>query len=86
METKEKLPKANTILICGILSIILCTFFVFGIAGMVLSSLPRKLYLNNPEKYSNNSIVNIGYILSIVGIVLGAAIWLMIIVNGRYMH
>ena len=89
MEQKEKLSNANTYLILGICSIILNIFIVgiFGIIGLACGIYciikirkKRLLYSENSSKYTNYNIVNIGYVLSIIGLGLQllAILWLTI--------
>ncbi|HEY0090898.1 MAG TPA: CCC motif membrane protein [Flavobacterium sp.] len=72
---QRKLPNANAVLVLGILSICLCCCFyvvglVLGIVALVLASKDMKLYMENPELYTNYSNLNIGRILAYIGIVL----------------
>lgn len=68
----KKLPNATAILVLGILSILGCCFYgvgiIFGIVALVLANTDMKLYLKNPEDYSNYPNLNIGRILSMIGI------------------
>lgn len=72
---KQKLPNAQAVLILGILSILTCCCYgviglILGIVALVLAKKDQKLYLENPELYSNYSNVKTGKILAIIGIVL----------------
>ena len=71
---KQNLPNATAVLILGILSIPGCCFYgiglIFGIIALVLASSDKKLYVINPDLYSNYSNLNLGRILAIVGIAL----------------
>lgn len=73
----QKLPNANATLILGILSILTCCCYgfvglVLGIVALVIASKDMKLYLENPELYTNYQNLNIGRILAIIGIILSA--------------
>ncbi len=74
---KNSLPNATAVLVLGILSILTC--WCYGIVGLILggialylASKDMKLYKENPELYSNYSNLNIGRILSIIGVSLSA--------------
>jgi hypothetical protein len=72
---KNKLPNATAVLVLGILSIITCCCYgivglVLGIVALVLAAKDMKLYLENPELYSNYGNLNIGRILAIIGVCL----------------
>lgn len=73
----RKLPNANAVLILGILSILTCCCYgfiglVLGIAALVIANKDLKVYLQNPELYTNYQNLNIGRILAIIGIVLSS--------------
>lgn len=77
MENQNKLPNATAVLVLGILSILTCCCWgivglVLGIIALVLAKKDMKLYLENPELYSNYGNLNIGRILAIIGICLSA--------------
>lgn len=80
------LPNATAVLILGILSIIGCCFYgiglIFGIIALVLARKDMKLYKANPNAYSNYSTLNIGRILSIIGIVLFVVMIAFVLVMG----
>ncbi|MEI6061902.1 MAG: CCC motif membrane protein [Bacteroidota bacterium] len=82
MEQKQQLPNATIVLVLGICSIIFGCFFVglvLGIIGLSLSGSGRKMYKLNPELYEGYGTLNAGYIMSIIGIILGglyAIYWL----------
>ena len=74
---KRSLPNATAVLVLGILSIITCCCYgilglILGIVALVLANKDMKLYLENPELYSNYKNLNIGRILAIIGISLSA--------------
>jgi M penetrans paralogue family 26 len=71
----RKLPNATAVLVLGILSILLC--WCYGIIGLILSVIAllisRKdfsMYNAAPQDFDNYQNLNIGRILSIIGIVL----------------
>ncbi|NHN24358.1 DUF4190 domain-containing protein [Flavobacterium jejuense] len=80
----QKLPNATVVLVLGIISILTCCCYglglVLGVVGLVLSKKDLQLYKENPSAYSNYSNLNIGRILSIIGIVLGGIYLIYIIV------
>ncbi len=84
---KLMLPNSTAILVLGITSIVgvLCTQgvlgIVLGIIGIVLSVSPLKQYKENPGLYTENSIKNLkaGRICSIIGVSLGGAFFLLIV-------
>ena len=74
---KRSLPNVTAVLVLGILSIITCCCYgilglILGIVALVLANKDMKLYLENPELYSNYKNLNIGRILAIIGISLSA--------------
>ncbi len=74
MENNQQLPNAVAILVLGICSIVFGCFFiglVLGIIGIVLSSKGRNLYKENPSLYNNYGMLNAGFIMSIIGTVVG---------------
>ncbi len=76
--SQKALPNSTAILILGICSIVLCfCYFCFGFLGitcgiiaLVLAKGDNKLYLENPEKYTEGSYSNLkaGKICAIVGL------------------
>jgi hypothetical protein len=88
MDTKQKLPNSTAVLVLGILSIVFGCFFigaVLGIIGLVLGGKSKKLYKANPEQYEGYGSLNAGYIMSIIGTILGGlytiywTIWVIIL-------
>ena len=61
-------PKAMTILILGILSLVCCS--PLGIAAFVMGNNALKEIDAQPGRYSNRQLVQIGRILGIIGMVL----------------
>jgi hypothetical protein len=70
----QKLPNATAVLVLGILSILTCICYggglIFGVIALFLAASDRKLYRINPESYSNYQNLNIGRVLSIIGLIL----------------
>lgn len=71
----NQLPNATAVLVLGILSILTC--LCYGVPGLVmagvalyLASKDMKEYRMAPEIYGNYSTLNIGRILSIIGLAL----------------
>ncbi len=72
---KQPLPNATLSLVLGICSVVFGCFalgLIFGIIGLVLSSKSKKLYEQNPELYEGYGTANAGFVLSIIGLVMGA--------------
>jgi len=88
MDQKQSLPNSTAVLVLGICSIVFSCFFVgliLGIIGIVLSSKGRKLNRENPSIYSGFGTLNAGFVMSIIGTVLGSlylvywVIWVLIL-------
>jgi len=74
MTTKQSLPNSTAVLVLGICSIVFSCFFVgliLGIIGLVLAGKSRKLNRENPGFYDGAGSLNAGYVMSIIGTVLG---------------
>jgi hypothetical protein len=74
METKQTLPNSTAVLVLGICSIVFGCFFVgliLGIIGLNLGGKGRKMYSANPELYDGYGALNAGWIMSIIGTILG---------------
>jgi hypothetical protein len=74
MNQKITLHNSTTVLVLGICSIVFsCVFagLVLGIIGLVLGNKSKKIYNQNPEYYEGYGNLNAGYIMSIIGTVLG---------------
>ena len=74
MEKKETLPNSTAVLVLGICSIIFGCFFVgliLGIVGITMAGKGRKMYVSNPELYDGYGALNAGWIMSIIGTILG---------------
>jgi len=82
---KQPLPNATAVLVLGICSIVFgCLFvgLVLGIIGIALSGKGRKLYKETPDLYIGYSSLNAGFVMSIIGTVLGGLYILYIVVVG----
>jgi hypothetical protein len=74
-QPKAMLPNATAVLVLGICSIVFSCFFVglvLGIIGLVLGNKSKKLYKDNPAIWDGYSQLNAGWIMSIIGLVIGA--------------
>lgn len=82
---KETLPNATAVLVLGICSIVLGCFFVgliCGIIGIVIAGKGRKLYKENPAHWEGYSSLNAGFIMSIIGTVIGGLYTIYYIIIG----
>lgn len=82
---KQTLPNATAVLVLGICSIVFGCFFVgliLGIIGISLSGKGRKLYNSDPASYDGYASLNAGYIMSIIGTILGGLYVLYVILVG----
>ncbi len=85
MATKETLPNSTAVLVLGICSIIFGCFFVgviLGIIGLNMGGKGRKMYNANPELYDGYGTLNAGWIMSIIGTIIGGLYtiyWLIIV-------
>jgi hypothetical protein len=74
MTKKETLPNSTAVLVLGICSIIFGCFFVgliLGIVGLNMAGKGRKMYKSNPELYEGYGALNAGWLMSIIGTILG---------------
>ena len=74
MNQKITLHNSTTVLVLGICSIVFSCILaglVLGIIGLVLSNKSKKIYNENPEYYEGYGNLNAGYVMSIIGTVLG---------------
>ena len=74
MTTKQTLPNSTAVLVLGICSIVFGCFFVgliLGIVGINMAGKGRKMYRDNPELYDGYGSLNAGWIMSIIGTILG---------------
>lgn len=82
-DQKTSLPNATAVLVLGICSIVFTCFYVglvLGIIGLVLGSKAKQQYRQNPSLYDNYGQLNAGYIMSIIGTILGVLYILYIII------
>lgn len=82
---KQTLPNSTAVLVLGICSLVFGCFFVgliLGIIGIVLAGKGRKLYAEDPTLYEGYGALNAGFIMSIIGTVLGGLYTLYAIVIG----
>ncbi len=83
MEQKQQLPNATAVLVLGICSIVVNCYgigLVLGIIGLALAAPGRRMYRENPSLYEGWSVLNAGFVTSIIGVVIGGfwAFFLMI--------
>ncbi|MBM3921333.1 MAG: DUF4190 domain-containing protein [Sphingomonadales bacterium] len=74
-QQKQSLPNSTATLVMGILSIVFSCFFVgliLGIIGLSISGKGRKMYRANPSGYDGYGALNAGYIMSIIGTIIGS--------------
>jgi hypothetical protein len=74
MDQKTTLPNATAVLVLGICSIVFSCFFVglvLGIIGLSMAGKGRQLNRENPDQYLGYGSLNAGWIMSIIGTVLG---------------
>ena len=84
-QTKQPLPNATAVLVLGIISIVGC--FCYGIVGLgcgiialILSAKDKRLYKENPEKWSNYANLNAGRVCAIIGTILSGLYLLYLII------
>ena len=84
--SKETLPNATAVLVIGILSIIFCWCsgiigLILGIVGLILGTKSKKLYREDPDRYSLSSYKNLnaGYICALIGTIISGLFLLIII-------
>ena len=83
-KTKLSLPGSGTVLTYGILSIVLSVPLVFccpvglllSILGISKGNKSKRLYLSNPDKYVDYNQLNIGLVLSYIGLVISIIVLL----------
>jgi len=82
---KQTLPNSTAVLVLGICSLVFGCFFVgliLGIIGIALSGKGRRLYRQDPNLYDGYGSLNAGFIMSIIGVVLGGLYTVYIILVG----
>ena len=76
---QQKLQNSTLILVFGIISTVLgcCYGFggLFGLIALFLYPKAKKQYKESPEEFSGYGNVKMGIVLSIIGIVLAAIFW-----------
>ena len=72
---QQKLPNTTLIIVLSIASILLC--WCYGILGIILSvvalilaNTSKKVYVQNPELYSDYGTVKTGRVIAIIGLIL----------------
>ncbi len=85
---KEPVPNATAVLVVGILSIIFCWCLGFiglilGVVGLILGSKSKKLYSEDPNRYSVSSYKNLnaGYVCALIGTILSGLYVLLIVIG-----
>ncbi len=84
---KEQVPNSTVVLVLGILSILFwCCWgigLILGVVGLILGSKSKKIYNEDPERYSVSSYKNLnaGWICAMIGTIL-AGIGLLIGIIG----
>lgn len=89
MTTNQSLPNSTAVLVLGICSIVFSCVFVggiLGIIGLVLAGKGRKLNAENPGMYSGAGTLNAGFVMSIIGTILGGLqvlylIWVVLVLG-----
>lgn len=69
-------------LVTGILSIICCGSFIFGIAALILGFLGRKEINESDGAKKGAGLAMAGLILGAVGVVFSALYWILIVASG----
>lgn len=84
---QQKLPNVTIAMVLGILSYICCCFSA-GIGGLLFSGIAfylvrkdEKLYMENPEGFSNFGSLKTAKIIAIIGLVLGALALILVVVQ-----
>ena len=84
---QQKLPNVTIAIVLGILSYICCCFSA-GIGGLLFSGIAfylvrkdEKLYMENPDGFSNFGSLKTAKIIAIIGLALGALALIMVTVQ-----
>ena len=82
---KKQLPNATAVMVIGILSVITSLCYgligiILGIVALAIAKKDMKAYQENPDGYDNYSNLNTGRICAIVGICVGAVIFIIAII------
>ncbi len=70
-------PLAIVSLVTGIIGILCCNYFVLSIAAIVTGYLGRKQIAQSGGAQKGDGLAKAGFILGIVGVVLGIIIWIL---------
>jgi len=81
---EQKLPNVTAIIVLGIASIVLCWCYgvlglILAIVGLVLAASSKKVYLQNPENYSDYGTLKTAKIIAIVGLVMNVIFLLLMV-------
>lgn len=83
MGMQQDVPNATGVLVLGICAIVICGLGpILGTIGLVMSNTAKRLVAANPGLYKESSVKNLnaGRICSIIGLCLGALVWIYYIV------
>ncbi len=83
MGMQQDVPNATLVLVMGICAIVICGLGpILGTIGLVMSGAGKKAYEANPSMYKEASYKNLnaGRICSIIGLCVGALVWIYYIV------
>ena len=83
MGGQQDVPNATLVLVMGIISIVICGLGpILGTIGLVMSGSAKRAYEANPGMYKEASYKNLnaGRICSIIGLCVGALVWVYYIV------
>jgi len=85
---KEQVPNATAVLVMGILSIVFCWCWgviglILGIIGLILGSKSKKIYKEDPDRFSLSSYKNLnaGFICSLIGTILSGLYVVVVVIS-----
>ncbi len=87
-QSRQNLPNANTVLILGIASILLCWWHFISVIGialaltaLILANKETRLYYQNPGTYSESSLNNVktGRICALIGLIISLIIFAFVV-------
>ena len=85
---REQVPNATAVLVMGILSIVFCWCWgviglILGIIGLILGSKAKKIYREDPDRFSISSYKNLnaGFICSLIGTILSGLYILVVVIS-----
>ena len=87
-QSRQNLPNANTVLILGIASILLCWWHFISVIGialaltaLILANKETRLYYQNPGIYSESSLNNVktGRICALIGLIISLIIFAFVV-------